>query len=312
MNMDLRSLRYAVGLARRLNFTKAADELGVSQSALSRSIQELERRSAARLFDRDRGGVHLTAVGRLFVERAAALLREADDLDRFLRRAAGGAEGEIAFGMAPLPASALLEAVLRQEMSSNPDLHIDVSIRIPQALLPLLLTEKIEFFLGAQGAISASASVIGSVLGSFPVSLVTRAGHPLLDRKASPDSHSFPVIVSGRFDETMRFPGFNSYLKGRPRIVIEDYAILAHITETSDALWLTSSYAARDAISSGRLVEIPPASGQPSGRIPIMIYSLDRRSLSPVALRLKERFRAQIRALSESPKRDRPLRGGSR
>jgi DNA-binding transcriptional LysR family regulator len=71
INIDLRSLRYVVGLARQLSFTKAADELGVSQSALSRSIQQVERRSAARLFDRDRGGVYLTAVGRL-LERAAA------------------------------------------------------------------------------------------------------------------------------------------------------------------------------------------------------------------------------------------------
>src|SRR5689334_6832497 len=110
--MDLRSLRHVAVLARQLSFTKAAQELGISQSALSRSIQATEQRVKLRLFDRDRGGVHLTAVGREVAERAAALLREADDLDRLLDRAAGGAEGEASFGMAPLPAAALLPAVL--------------------------------------------------------------------------------------------------------------------------------------------------------------------------------------------------------
>jgi DNA-binding transcriptional LysR family regulator len=94
--MDLRSLRHVVVLGRLLSYTKAAEELGMSQPALSRSIQMVEQRAKVRLFDRDRGGVHLTAIGRLFVDRAAAVLREVDDLDRVLSRAASGAEGNVA------------------------------------------------------------------------------------------------------------------------------------------------------------------------------------------------------------------------
>src|SRR4051794_21255085 len=99
--MDLRSLKHAVVLGRLLSYTKAAEELAMSQPALSRSIQVLEQRAKVQLFDRDRGGVHLTTAGREFVDRAAAILREVDDLNSALARAAGGAEGNIAYGMAP-------------------------------------------------------------------------------------------------------------------------------------------------------------------------------------------------------------------
>ena len=80
--MDLRQLRHAVTLGKLLNYTKAAQELGLTQSALSRSIQAIEERVQVRLFDRDRGGVRLTELGRLYIARANTLLREAEELDR--------------------------------------------------------------------------------------------------------------------------------------------------------------------------------------------------------------------------------------
>ena len=67
MNIELRSLRHVVVLSRLLSYTKAAQELCMTQSALSRSIQTTEEQLKARLFDRDRGGVHLTTLGRTFV-----------------------------------------------------------------------------------------------------------------------------------------------------------------------------------------------------------------------------------------------------
>src|ERR1700761_721205 len=110
MNIDLRSLRHVVVLSRLRSYTKAAQELCLTQSALTRSIQAVERHANARLFDRDPGGVRPTVIGRAFVERAAALLREADDLEQMMRRATNADVGEVSFGMGPLAAQALLPA----------------------------------------------------------------------------------------------------------------------------------------------------------------------------------------------------------
>ena len=51
MNMDLRRLKHVVVLAKLLSYTKAAEELCITQSALSRSIQALEKQANVKLFD---------------------------------------------------------------------------------------------------------------------------------------------------------------------------------------------------------------------------------------------------------------------
>src|SRR5262249_19274543 len=121
--MDLRSFRHIVALARHLNYTKASRELGISQSALSRSVQSIEQQAGVRLFDRDRGGVHLTSVGKTFVDQATALLRDANHIEQSLRRAAGGTESGVVFGMTPVAAAALLSSVLTENLISHPDLR---------------------------------------------------------------------------------------------------------------------------------------------------------------------------------------------
>ena len=72
MEVQLRLLRHALALAEHLNFARAARAVHVSQPTLSRSIQELEQQTGARLFDRSSAGVEATAVGEVFLDHANA------------------------------------------------------------------------------------------------------------------------------------------------------------------------------------------------------------------------------------------------
>lgn len=298
--MNLRSLNHVVVLARRLSYRKAAEELGLSQSALSRSIQAVEQRAGVRLFDRDRAGVHLTSVGRAYVERAAVLLRDAEDLDRVLRRHASGAQGEIAFGIAPLLAPALAPAALSAMLASAPDLRSHVLVRSASSLTPLLASEQIEFLVGARAQIPQGAPVKSVLLGRFPSSLLVRAGHPLL-AEGRPSDHAYPLITSAPFEEQGRRAS-NALGLNRPlQIILEDHAALLRITEDSDAVWLSSSFAVADEIAQGRICELPAAlwgRGRAPGAFPVVMCTLERRSLSPAALRFKELFQARIRELT--------------
>jgi DNA-binding transcriptional LysR family regulator len=296
--MELRGLRHLVTLARLCSYTKAADELGISQSALSRSIQAIERSAKVRLFDRDRGGVHLTTVGRELSERAAALLREARDLDRFLIRAANGEEGQVAFGMAPLPAVVLLATAIADGLNSAPAVRRSVAVRSAEALLQLLVAEKIEFLVCAEGLVPAGAPVKGLSLGWFPVTFVVRAGHPLLTSEDPAARDSYPLMMAAEFGSwRATSPGGPGSAK-TPDVVIEDHSTLTRVTESSNAVWLSSSYAVTAELRDGRLSELPILPGEALRRFRMMMYCLDRRSLSPAALHLRDHFRGQIRALS--------------
>ncbi|MGH3875992.1 MAG: LysR family transcriptional regulator [Actinophytocola sp.] len=79
MDAHLRDLRYFLTVAEELSFTRAAERLHLSQPALSKQIQGLERTLRAALFDRGRRQVRLTAAGEALLAVARRVLTEWDD-----------------------------------------------------------------------------------------------------------------------------------------------------------------------------------------------------------------------------------------
>src|SRR4029077_12276092 len=76
--MELRHLRYFVGVGEEQHFGRAAKRLFIAQPALSRQIQDLERELGFPLFERLPRGVKLNAAGKLFLEDARRILREVE------------------------------------------------------------------------------------------------------------------------------------------------------------------------------------------------------------------------------------------
>ena len=90
--MELRPLRYFTAVAEELNFRRAAERLHVAQPALSNQIRQLEEELGARLLDRDRHHVALTAAGKVFLEHGRHVLRAAGEAVRAAGRAAAAAD----------------------------------------------------------------------------------------------------------------------------------------------------------------------------------------------------------------------------
>src|SRR5579864_3810938 len=99
MVLDLAKLEQLLTIARTGNFTRAAEELGITQPALSRNIGLLEDRFSFKIFDRGRGGASLTPVGALMVDEVEALVRQATILEHNLQLYGRGEGGQISLGM---------------------------------------------------------------------------------------------------------------------------------------------------------------------------------------------------------------------
>lgn len=293
--MDLRNLRHLVALANRLSFSRASEDLGLSQSALTRSIQSLERQAGMRLFDRDRAGVSLTPQGKFVVERASALLIQADDFEHQLRQTAQGAEGRVRFGMAPLPAWTLLPASLSKRLNVAPCLTNDVLVRNVEALWPLLMAGDIEFFVSAEGQIPDAPAVRAETLGIFPVSLIVRAGHPLLTQNCQ--DTDFPVLLSSQaIGHAAIVDELRQWMAGAPHVV-EDYGTLVALTKTTNAIWVSSAYSVAQELEEKLLDTLDRLRTGPPQNFRMVIYSLDRRSQSPGMQELKRAFRQRIHEL---------------
>jgi len=289
-NMDLRKLRHAVALARHLNFTKAANALNLTQSALSRSIQALEDECQLRLFDRNRNTVAITATGREFVSHAQMLLRKEAELQEMVNHAARGDGGSVALGMAPLASRTLL-APLMSEMIDRPGFHATVTIGAPRKLLPMLLDESAHICVCTGRDLTSPAMFVSVPLVRFPVSLMLRAGHPLtrLTRVTPADVAKYPLLRTRSLEMDDDDPtSTNLGLQKVPVLAIEDYDVLMKITASSDAVWVSSPIAAEDGIANGTLTQIPISWHEATPYAEMTAYYLRGRSLSPTSQRVLE------------------------
>lgn len=293
-NAELRQIRHVVTLGKHLSFTKAAKDLGITQSALTRSIQAIEEKGQVRLFDRDRGGVRATEVGKAYLAKASDLLREAEELNRMLHQTAAAETGEVAFGIEPVIARALMPQLLAKELVERPGLRSRVSVRSADSLLKLVLSEEIEFCICAERA-EPPPSLRASIIGSLPLSLLVRPLHPLLAGWNGFEAGRFPLIVSGYIGRAERIPELvRRLVSWPPQIVIDDFGILAIIAANSDAIWLASTHAAADELRHGMLTELRLPDGKHLGHYRTVMYSHYRRSLSPAAKRIVDLMRMEM------------------
>ncbi len=288
--MDLRSLRHLIVLAKRLNYVRATDELRITQPALSRSIQALERELAVRLFDRDRGSVRLTPQGRHISDLAMALLADAEEIENYCRATAKGDGGRIRFGMAPMPAQVLLPKVLSERLNLAPTVSNEILVRDAEALWGMLLGGEIEFFISPDYPYYDPQISNVELLGEIPLSLIVRAKHPLLKSKKT--GKKFPLLRASW--SSLSIPSEIQHLISAAANVVEDFAVLADVTAGTDAIWMSSAYAIETKLQDGSLKEL----WRSPQKIEIKIYTHARRSQSPSAMLIASMIRWQVELLS--------------
>jgi DNA-binding transcriptional LysR family regulator len=124
--MDLRQLKYFVAVAEQENFSRAAQQLYVAQSALSRRMRDLEEELGVRLFDRHLRGAALTAEGRELLERARYLLRSFAQLKSDLVEPRAQPFGPVGVGMTPNFGAVVGAAFAREVVAAFPDARLRV------------------------------------------------------------------------------------------------------------------------------------------------------------------------------------------
>jgi DNA-binding transcriptional LysR family regulator len=125
--MELRHLRYFVGVGEEQHFGRAAERLHIAQPALSRQIQDLERDLGFSLFDRLPRGVRLSAAGKLFLSDARRILQDVDDAKLRAERIALGKAGTLRIGIATAVAwHGLVVDAFRKFRHGQPDAELEL------------------------------------------------------------------------------------------------------------------------------------------------------------------------------------------
>lgn len=124
--MDIRQLEAVLAVARHRNFTRAAESQGLTQSAISAQVRNLEAELGLRLFERTTRRVLLTDVGAVFVDRADRILSQISALSTEMQRREHPTRGLVKLG-AWFSVNPGLAEVLADFVQLNPD--IDMIIR---------------------------------------------------------------------------------------------------------------------------------------------------------------------------------------
>ena len=124
--MQLQQLAYFVEVAHTLHFTRAAENLGVSQPTLSKQIRVLEKSVGTHLFSRHRVGIALTSAGEALLPHAQRMLFNADSALRSVREVAELQRGRVRLGATPSTLDGLLPPILMDFHQRYPGVELEI------------------------------------------------------------------------------------------------------------------------------------------------------------------------------------------
>lgn len=182
--MELRYLKYFLAVAENGNFTRAAAQCFVAQSALSEQIARLETEIGMPLFARTSRAVRLTAAGEVLVPLAQRILADVEMAQAELDALAGLRRGMLRLGLIQAAASAIdLPAVLGDFHRRYPDIEFEVRSEPSAAMVAAVGAGSLDLaVIGLSGERLPSA-LRSELLAREPLVAVMAPHHPLARRK---------------------------------------------------------------------------------------------------------------------------------
>jgi DNA-binding transcriptional LysR family regulator len=182
INFDLQQLQAFVAVAEQGSFRAAADAIALSSPALSRRIEKLESILGARLFNRTTRDVALTALGRVFLERARAALDDLELAMLGISDIAATRSGRVTVACVPSAAIHFLPGVLRSFSESYPLIRIRVMDEASDHVLASVLSGESDFGIGFMGR--QLPDIDFEPIHKDPFVLAMPVKHPLASRKS--------------------------------------------------------------------------------------------------------------------------------
>ncbi|WP_093893903.1 transcriptional regulator CynR [Streptomyces sp. Ncost-T10-10d] len=187
MGPELRHLRYLIAVAEHGNFTRAADELCISQPTLSQQIKQLEKVVGVQLLDRSGRNVRPTDAGEVYVRYAQRALRELAAADRAVLDVADLSRGHLRLAMTPTFTAYLIGPLAQELHTRHPGVTLEVRELTQDRIEAGLLADELDLGIAFEG--THLPGIVATTLFTETLSLVVTTSRP--------DTHSEqPLPVS--------------------------------------------------------------------------------------------------------------------
>lgn len=291
MRIELRQLRHLLALDRFRSFARAAEAIGLTQPALTRSIQTLEDGIGTRLFDRDHSRVEPTLAGALLIREAREVLDRAADMERTMRRIVDVRAGRLRIGAGPLAADGSVGIAVGRMLERHPEVRISVAIADWPQLTDRVLSGDIEFAVAEISLASDEPRLKVDALPQHRCRWFCRPGHPLTTRAriTTDDLRRFPFAaptVPARLADVIgRWPADDSLAEAgeirTTELHTSSLKMIRQVVRQSDAVSLALPAQLRSDVARGLFVELDVDG--PAAYTNYGIIRLAHRTLSPAA-----------------------------
>jgi DNA-binding transcriptional LysR family regulator len=177
MNVTLRQLRVFIAVSRLRSFSRAGDEIGLTQSAVSRCVRELEAEIGLKLIDRTTREVQLTDVGSSLGASVSRLLTDLDATLRELKELGEQRRGRVIVAASPTVACRLLPLCLARCVAEHPFISLTLRDDVQADVLRRVKSGEADF--GVVIGPLALDDLLVEPLMTDPFCLICRSDHPL-------------------------------------------------------------------------------------------------------------------------------------
>jgi DNA-binding transcriptional LysR family regulator len=244
---EIRELRHLLCLDEFRHFGRAAKAVGLSQPALTKSLQRMEQAFGAKLFERSSTRVVPTAIGIEVLARSRQLVADAEELKRTVDSLTGAENGSVTVGVGPAMAESYAAEAIAEVMRSHPQSRIAVRVDHWQQLSTWLLAGEIDFYVADIGEAKIDRRLDYIELPPQRFVWFARRAHPLARRGkravGRKDLLSYPIATPKMpawavewFAAALGDQGLAGLPRPFPAVECESYSLLKRLVMNSDCV----------------------------------------------------------------------------
>lgn len=177
--MNLNQLKYFISVAELKNFTRAAEQNFITQTAITQQIKSLEALVGVALLIRDKHHVELTAAGKTYLREARAIIKQSEDALRLARLASAGVSGQITIGFVTGSGKGNFSELLHNFHTAFPDVKINLTRNNSSVLLGKVAAGACDIAFVISSHVHEKYDLNRQYVESYPIMVVLPATHAL-------------------------------------------------------------------------------------------------------------------------------------
>lgn len=241
MAIDLKKLRHIVEVARSEGITLAAHSLGITQSALTRSVADVEAELGLQLFQRLPRGVRVTDAGRDFIAKSKRIIGDFDDLVGSIKDYRELNTGKLRIGFSPGAFLKFFSPALVDYASSYPGISVEIFSGSAENQAPQLLSGELDLVFGSARQFIRWPELDVTPLRDLHCKILVRKDHPLKDKEnlTIDDLIEYPWIQASSIEpidsDLLRVLNRRGAKQVRPHYLCDDFDLVRDIIRNTDA-----------------------------------------------------------------------------